>query len=329
MASTKNTTQALTFAQAQTLVKRFRTEAKVNAARVRAVLPHRAKSAATIADEVYLAYHAQGVDVPYAFGESTVQTALNVARVWANLPVHDGLKPVEVDEILDMLVQVRRTSAKLPNRTIPKGVAVKRTKAGTKTVLCGGDVALTHVAGALAKAEPRQWMTIVTGAHVVLNGSFNDTRRTGKGAKPAPASDDDAATDVVTAHNERAADTREGDEKAEKRNAKATRKSKHERDPLEPAKPGNSPESLPGSGTSSAPAQREALADVSVESMLEEIAKRLRRGYVPTRREDDAMNRLAQAWDERVSEAPAKSAGTYLIAERHAVTVASSTGAAA
>lgn len=314
MASTKSPAQALTFTQAKSIVEKFRTTAKVNAARVRVVLPHRAKSAATIADEVYLAYHAQGVDVPYAFGESTVQTALNVARVWANLPVHDGLKPTEVDEILDMLVQVRRTSAKLPNRTIPKGVAVKRTKAGAKVVLAGGDVALTTIAGALAKSEPRQWMTIATGAYVVLNGAANDTRRAGAKAV-MPATDDDAATDVVTTHNERAADTREGDEKAEKRNAKNTRKSKHERDPLEPAKPGNSPENLPGSGSSNAPAQVNPLDGVSVETMLAEIAQRIRRGYVPTRREDDAMNRLTPAWEDVVSSAPAKSAGTYVVAD--------------
>jgi hypothetical protein len=320
MASKNTPAQALTFAQAKAIVDKFRTDARVNAARVRVVLPHRAKSAVTIADEVYLAYHAQGVNVPYAFGESTVQTALNVARVWANLPTSGkSLTTAAENEILDMLVQIRRSPAKLPNRTIPKGVAVKRTKAGTKPVLAGGDVALTHVAGALATAGTERWMTIVTGAYEVLITAFNDTRRTGKGAKSAPASDDDAATDVVTAHNERAADAREGDEKAEKRNGKATRKSKHERDPLEPAKPGNGTENLPGAGAGlgngKAPAQVNPLAETSVEAMLAEIAQRIKRGYVPTRREDDAMNRLAGQWEERVTSAPAKSAGSYVVAD--------------
>lgn len=311
MASKKSTVQALTFAQAQTLVKKFQTDARVNAARVRAVLPHREKSAATIADEVYLAYHAQGVNVPYAFGESTVQTALNVARVWANLPAKN-LTTAQENEILDMLVQVRRTPAKLPNRTIPKGVAVKRTKQGTKTVLAGGDAALAHVAGALAKSEPARWMSIVTGAHTVLNGSFNDSRRKGT---VSPASDDDAATEVVTAHNDRASDTREGDEKSEKRNAKATRKSKHERDPLEPAKPGNSPENLPGAGEpGKAPAQRDPLADATVEALIDALARRIASGYVPTSRDDDRFNRLTEAWEERVTSAPARRAGTFAAA---------------
>lgn len=320
--TSKTAVQALTFTQAKRIVDGFRTSASVNARRVKLLLPDgvRTKSAATIADEVYLAYHAQGVNVPYAFGDSTVQTALNVARAWASLPASESGKVTgaALDEILDALVQVRRTAAKLPNRTIPAGTAVKRTKAGTKLVIVGGDAALTHVVGALAKAPAASWSTIVTGAYVVLVGAANDSRR--KGTRVEPASDDDAATDVVTTHNERAADTREGDEKAQKRNAKATRKSKHERDPLEPAKPGNSPVNLPGAGAGErkgdAPAERDTLIDASAEALIEALSRKLASGYVPTRREDDAMNRLAGVWEERVTSAPAKSAGTYAAAAR-------------
>lgn len=296
------TTKPLTLAQARTIVGKFQTSSKVNAARVTSMLPHVAKSAATIVDEVYLAYHAAEANVPYAFGESTIQTALNVAKAWANLPasVKGNLTAEDTVTILDALVQVRRTPAKLPDRTIPKGVAVKRELTGKRKDILGGERALSHVMSALAKeADASKWVTIVTGAHVVLLGATNDVRRAGK---VTPASDDDAATDVVTGHNGRAADAREGDERAEKQNRKATRKSKHERDPLEPAKPGNEVENLPGSGTSTdtgkAPAKILALADADLAATMRHMRMLLAGGATITPTLDTAFTALAEAWEE-------------------------------
>ena len=296
------TIKPLTLAQARTIIGKFKTDSKVNHARVMSVLPYVAKSATTIVDEVYLAYHAEGANVPYAFGESTIQTALNVAKAWANLPASVRAKldkPAEV-EIIDALVQIRRTLAKLPDRTVPRGAAVKREMTGKKRWILGGERALSHVMTALAKeADATKWLTIVTGAHVVLLGAANDVRRAGK---VTPASDDDAATDVVTGHNGRAADARTGDEKAEKQNRKATRKSKHERDPLEPAKPGNEVENLPGSGTSTdtgkAPAKILALADADLAATMRHMRMLLAGGATITPTLDTAFTALAEAWEE-------------------------------
>lgn len=314
----KSTSAPLTLTQARTLVTKFRTEDRVSAARVRALFPHVEKSAAVIVDEVYLAYAADGALVPYAFGESTVQTALNVAKAWANLPATRAkISDADTTTILAALVQIRRTRAKLPVVAgIPAGTAVKRELIAKKSHLVGADRALSAVMAALAKqGDPSKWLSIVVGAQVVLTKADNLMASGVRASSVSkPASDDDAALDVNRKHNDTAGDARTGDEKAEKRNAKNTRKSKHERDPLESAKPGNSPENLPGASTGekgNAPAERDPLAEATMENLIAAIAKRVRNGYVPTATQDDLFTRLSDAWAEAVEGNAASTAGTY------------------
>lgn len=327
MVTSKSTLKPVTVTQARAIVKAFKIDAKVNHARVTSLLPHVGKSATTIIDEIYLAYG--DVSVPYAIGESTIQTALNVATAWASMSTSARAAVDKADEVLifDMLVQVRRSLAKLPDGKIPAGVAVKRELTGKTKHIIGGERALSHIVTALVKqTDGKRWLAIVTGAHEVIHRQTLSVRRAGK---PVPA-EVDAIEDVATEHNGRAADARTGDKAATKNNDKAHRASKNERkstvtDPLTPASEGNSEDKVPGATSGErkpAPAQTNPLADMAIGKMIAEINKRLVLGYVPTGAEDLAMTELAATWSARVEDAPAKMAGKYLERATESLTLA-------
>jgi hypothetical protein len=304
MASKMATDKALTLTQARAIVKAFEVKASVNHARVTSLLAHTGKTATKIIDEIYLAYG--DVDLPYAIGESTIQTALNVAKAWVSLPVSVRGKVDKADQVLifDALVQVRRSNAKLPDGTIPKGVAVKRMLVGKTKYLTGGEAALAHVATALTKeADPTKWAAIAVGAHLCLHKSTLSVRRAGGRISAT----DEALPDVVRSHNDSAGDARTGDEKAEKRNGKATRKSKHERDPLEPAKPGNDEGLMPSAdaganaGNAKAPAKILALADADLAATMRHMRALIASGAKITPALDVAFTALSEAWEEAAS----------------------------
>lgn len=308
MVSTKSpTVKRLTLTQARAIVAAFRISEKVNHARVTSLLPCTTKSAATIIDEILLAYG--DVALPYAIGESTIQTALNVAKAWVSLPASVRAKVSKADEVLifDALVQVRRSNARLADTKIPAGCAVKREIVGGKKFLVGSEKALTHVITALAKeADAEKWRSIAVGAHLVIHGVTLATRRAGK---VIPATSDEGLADVTQAHNDSAGDARTGDEKAEKQNRKATRKSKHERDPLEPATPGNSEEQLPASGSGAgapaggnpkAPAKILALADATPAQLIAALKRQIASGSVRiTPAMDATFTDLVEIWEEQ------------------------------
>lgn len=302
--ASKTITRPLTWTQAERVAKAFKPSENMLAARVRALIPHVAKSAATIVDEVWDAYEGKGVTLAWAFGESTIQTSLNVARAYVSLPESARKKLSTADEtaILAGLVTVART-----RETIPV--------AGRKTGMAGGRKAMLATIAAMAKAEPSTWVAGVDLIAVTTARAEAADRRGRRAGKATLAGDDETMTEIAAKHNERAADVRTGDEAATKNNDKAHRASKHERkstgrDPLEPT--AETQAHMPAESTGKAPAQIDPLRDASVDALIKELQKRLVLGYVPTRKQDEAMTELATTWEARVTEAPASKGGSYL-----------------
>lgn len=298
---TATAARPLSWTSAKHIATAFRTSDKDLAARVRALIPVCDKSAATIVDQVWDAYEARGEILGWAFGESTIQTSLNVAKAYVSIAksLRDQLTTAQETSILADLVRIRRT-----RETIPV--------AGRKTGMAGGAKALNATIAACVTSPPAKWLV---GVNVVAKtvGDAEAADRRGRTAAKRMTGDDDAASDVQAKHNETAADVRTGDEGATKNNLKAHRKSKNERestvvakrDPLEPATDGNSPAVMPGANVDN-------LRDASVDALIKELHKRITLGYVPTGKQDSAMTDLATAWDERVGEAPVSMAGKYL-----------------
>jgi hypothetical protein len=302
--TSKTAIKPITWTSAERIAKAFRTSDKDLAARVRALIPVCDRSAATIVDEVWAAYEAHKSVLTWAFGESTIQTSLNVAKAYVSIApsLRAKLTTAQETSILADLVRIRRS-----RETIPV--------AGRKTGMAGGAKALNAAIAACVTSEPAKWMV---GVNVVANviGEAEAADRRGRTAAKRMTGDDDSATDAASAHNEQAADVRKGNEGAEKNNTRAHRASKNERkstvtDPLKPSAETQAHMPADNSGNV-APAKIDPLADASVDALLKELSKRLILGYVPTGKQDLAMTELAATWQARVEDAPAKMAGKYL-----------------
>lgn len=294
----------LTWTQSERIAKAFKPSDPAIAARVRALIPVCDRSAATIVDEVWSAYESKGVTLAWAFGESTIQTSLNVAKAYTSIAMslRDKLSTADETAILASLVAIRRTRKSIP-------------VAGRKTGMAGGETALNAAIAAMVKSPPAKWRDGVSVVESVVAKAEAADRR-GRTAAKRQAADDETLQEIADTHNETAADVRKGNEGAEKNNTKAHRASKHERkstvvDPLKPS--AETQAHMPADNTGNPrPNTPDPLRDASVDALIKELHKRVTLGYVPTGKQDAAMTALGQAWEERVGEAPASKAGTYL-----------------
>jgi hypothetical protein len=275
------------------------------AVRVGLVLPFACDhTAEEIATKIFALYAKAGVPVPAEFGASTMQTAVKIARAWAEHPIA-GKMTLGADLVpaWASLVRIARAA---------------KADGGSHDVI--GEVLMRADKGRTVGAK----LGAIVASAAAVTAAANARR---KGTRVAATVTDTAEGQAaITAHNERAADARVGETRTQRKARIAgqgtptgggnigkgpvtPRTPESGADPLTPATPGNSTEQLGGQNPTltgnSGPAKMKTLAEASTVELIRALRSQLGAGLRVTASLDEMFTVLTDEWEARALGTPA------------------------
>ena len=299
------TSPRMTLTRAKKIVEDFG-DRKLLAPRVRHMLAYTGFSTAEIAGKIFELYASEGVKVPAGFGDTSMETAMMVAREYesATAVVGKGFTTAEETEIFTALVCIARAQVK-DGGSKPGVIATlaKAGKARSRTTALGV-IVNAEIAVGDAMRERRRGTGVVETIVDTAEGRASLAKRD-ESAKQAQIGETKAERKARTA----------GDKRESEAERKATEGGDKGSGPVTPRTPESGPDPLagsvetgqhmpPASVSKSAPAKQKTLVEATTPDLIRALRGRLSAGLKITTTLDEMFEVLAREWSERALETP-------------------------